>query len=371
MHPLRRKKVVLASVLKPLDDTRMYEKMALSLVQDGRFAVTVVGFGEMPNAASNVQLVGLGRFGRLSFQRAWAPLRVLLKCIQVKPDILIVNTHELLLVGAANRILFGCQIWYDLQENYYRNIRFGGAFPSVVRLPLALWVRAKEKLLAPLYTGFFPAEKGYLHEMDFFGGRAHVLENKVARSSLQPRKKRPVFTFLFSGTLAPSTGIFEAVQFVKTLRAHGAPVRLDVIGYAALPEVREQLQAAVSEAPFIILTGVDQLVPHSAIMGAIAQADAGIIAYPPSPHTVHSIPTKLYEYLGSQLPIVCVHHPVWSELVRTWQAGISIDFKQFDATTLWQQLQSDFYPTQPEKVFWEEEALKFIEALEANQQSQA
>jgi glycosyltransferase involved in cell wall biosynthesis len=364
MPPSSSKRVVLASVLKPVDDTRMVEKMAVSLTRDGRFAVTVIGYGKSENAMPGISIYGLGEFKRVSVARLLAPLQVLVKCYQVKPEILIVNTHELLVVGLANRILFGTEIWYDLQENYYRNIRFGGVFPRLVRTPLALFVRAKEKLLAPFFKGFFLAEKGYELELTFLGNRALVLENKVTRTTVIPRKKGAHFTFLFSGTLAESTGVFDAIRLVRAIRDQGAEVRLRIIGYAALQDVRERLMLASSTAPFVSLEGIDRLVPHRQIMAAIAEADAGIIAYPDSPHTTHSIPTKLYEYLGNQLPIVCVNHPAWCELIEKWQAGVCIDFKNFQASEVWQRLATGrFYPTPPTDVFWEDEEPRFIRAL--------
>lgn len=364
MHSPVKRRVMLASVLKPVDDTRMYEKMALTLLATGRFTLAVAGAGTTVPHTPEIQFFPLGRFARISAGRLLAPLKVLLACHQVKPQILIVNTHELLTVALISRILFGSEIWYDVQENYYRNIRFGGTFPPLVRGIIAGMVRAKERALAQFFSGFFLAEQGYQCEFTFFGSRAVILENKVSRRQLAPRRRGPVFTFLFSGTLAPATGVFEAIKLVKAVRAKGAPVHLRIIGFSAQPAVRQALRNACNPSDFITLEGVDSLVPHNRILEAIALADAGIISYPPSPHTENAIPTKLYEYLGNQLPIVCTRHPVWSALVDRWQAGISIDFDRYEADVVWQQISHhNFYPTPPVNVFWEDEAQRFLDAL--------
>lgn len=367
MPPAIRKRVVLAAILKPINDTRMYEKMALSLAQAGVYQVTVIGRGSAAANHAAVHFFSLGNFGRIGLARLVAPLKVLVKCLQVKPEILIVTTHELLIVALINRILFGTRIWYDIQENYYRNIRFGGAFPPVISEFLALFVRLKEKATAPFFQGFFLAETGYTRELNFVGRRAIVLENKVVRAPLPTRKKATEFTFLFSGTLAASTGVFSAIELVRRIRETGAAVRLLIIGYAAQTSIQHRLRAASDTLDFIALEGVHELVPHTRILEAIAEAHAGIVAYPDSPHTQSAIPTKLYEYLAHQLPIVCINHPTWSACITKWQAGLSIDFENYEPVEVWNQLRhAHFYPTPPTGVFWEDEEPKLLDALQAD-----
>ena len=87
------------------------------------------------------------------------------KTIQVQPELLIVNTHELLIVGILNRILFGTKIIYDIQENYWRNILLTNAFYKPLKPLLAGWVRLKEMSLLPFYHGALLAEKGYEREL--------------------------------------------------------------------------------------------------------------------------------------------------------------------------------------------------------------
>jgi hypothetical protein len=48
---------------------------------------------------------------------------------------------------------------YDLQENYYQNIRYTDTYPPVIRHLLASTVRSVERISAPLVDHFLLAEK--------------------------------------------------------------------------------------------------------------------------------------------------------------------------------------------------------------------
>src|ERR1044071_7031653 len=142
-------KIAIASVLKPADDVRAFEKMAMSLAAEGHDVYLIGMPTTTPVTPPKIHFRELTPFPRLGWRRVLAPLRVMKKIREVKPQLLIVNTHELLIVGLLNRILFGTRIVYDIQENYYRNILWTRVFPPWVRGPVASWVRLQERLLIP------------------------------------------------------------------------------------------------------------------------------------------------------------------------------------------------------------------------------
>jgi glycosyltransferase involved in cell wall biosynthesis len=297
----------------------------------------------------------------LSLARLFMPLKVLQLLLQVKPEALVINTHELLIVSLVNRILFGTKIVYDIQENYYRNLRHTNAFPPLIKLVLAAWVRFKEKLFAPAFHHFFLAEKGYEKEMDFFKDRYSIIENKavIPQGIFRGQKNTAGRQLLFSGTLADSTGVFEAIRLAKILHENDSKINLLIIGFCAQSEVRKQLQKEIMNSNFIRLIGGSELVPHSQILKAIADSDFGIIYYPPSPHTENSIPTKLYEYLAMRLPILLQNKSSWMHLVEPLQAGIIVDFKDPHPIEILTKMSSEFYKSTPQNVTWEDEAKRF------------
>ncbi|MEQ8425402.1 MAG: glycosyltransferase, partial [Cyclobacteriaceae bacterium] len=177
-----KRRIAIASVLKPIDDTRMFEKMGVTLAKTGQYDVYVIG--QLSNyipAHAGINFTGLSHVKRLSLSRLLIPVRTLSNLFKLKPEALIVNTHELLIVSLVIRILFGTRIVYDIRENYYRNIRFSEAFPSWQKFPVALWVRVKEKVTAPFFHHFILAENAYQTELNFIGRRFTILENRAIK----------------------------------------------------------------------------------------------------------------------------------------------------------------------------------------------
>jgi len=363
---MKKRRIVIASLLKPIDDTRMFEKMGVTLSETGDYEVFITGYpSSVKPVYPNIHFFALTSFKRISLGRLWAPLRIAQFIYQVKPDILMVNTHDLLIIGILNRIFFGTRIIYDIQENYFRNILYSEGFPKLLRPILASWVRVKEKVTAPFFHWFLLAEKGYENEFKFFKNRYTIIENKAIISPGHKISARSGYSqLLFSGTLAESTGVFEAIQLAVQLHHLNPSVRLNIIGYCSKVEVLNRIKLVIKDHSFVTLVGGDQLVPHQEIVNCIIKSDFGIISYPNSPHTENSIPTKLYEYFSYQLPIIIQEHPTWKELVSACHAGISIDFKNINGFDLAEKMKNGpFYTQTPKDTTWNKEAVKLLDAV--------
>ena len=367
MKNQQRKRIVLASILKPVNDTRMFEKLGVSLADSGAYKVTIIGYPSIQNVAHpNIHFIVHKSFKRISIGRLLAPLKVLKETLQVKPEAIIINTHELLIVAILNRIFFGTRICYDIQENYYRNLLHTKAFPSLLKPALAAWVRLKEKLLVPFFHWSFLAEKGYEKEMHFFGEKYTVIENKVIvpKDFKRPKKDSQFIRLLFSGTLAESTGIFQAIELTKKLHAQEERIQLQIIGYCAQTTTMNKIKDIIRGCDYIKLIGGDHLIPHPQIIEKIIEADFGIIYYPPSAHTKNSMPTKLYEYAGYQLPMLIQNYQPWVNFCSSFQGAIPIDFERAEATEILQKMNDNFYTAAPENVAWNDESIKFIHAIQ-------
>jgi hypothetical protein len=364
---MKKHRIVLASVLKPVDDTRMYEKLGRSLARHTTAEVFVIGY---PTSAimkdSAIQVIQLSPFNRIGIARLLVPLRIVKNWYQIKPDVIIVNTHELLITSVVFKLVFRCRIIYDVQENYGRNILWTDAFPLLLRSFLATWVRSKEWLTAPFFDLFFLAEKGFEQERNLFRKKKHILlANKSAlpdgfvRTGSANRSR-----LLFSGTLAPGTGVMEAIQLADQLHWVDPSIELQIIGYCALPSFLRQIRSAIANKPFIQLTGGDRLVPHDKIVEQIATSDFGVICYDLKPHVINKVPTKLYEYLHAQLPILLQDHPPWVQMCSNVQAAVVVDFTKLDARQVLNQIRHRaFYHSSPSGVAWTDEEPNLIAAL--------
>jgi len=366
MQEIKKRRIVLASVLKPVNDPRMSEKIGPSLAQ--RYEVHLIGQPGNNSSGAPVFAHPIGPFTRLSFARLFAPLKILRQILTLKPEVLIICTHELLVMAVVAKILIRCKVIYDVQENYWRNIYYGTTFPVFLRPFIAWYVRAKEMITMPVIDFYFLAESAYQFELGFAKPKNIVLENKLKKHGLTTERKiktTGTIHLLFTGTIAQTTGIFIAIRITTSLFQIDPTIRLKIIGYCPQQKTLDRLRNEIADKPFISLVGGETFVPHEQILSAIQMADFGIIAYPPNPSTAGSIPTKLFEYLGYQLPILLIEHPPWTTRCEPYPAAVPFDPENTDARKICNEMRTKaFFNTQPEDVYWESEETKLETVLQ-------
>jgi glycosyltransferase involved in cell wall biosynthesis len=361
---MRKRKVAIASVLKPVDDPRMFRKMAGTLAGSGQYEVTVFGFpGPTANGYPSVRVIPHAGFARIGLRRLLVPFHISIRCLRLKPDLLIINTHELMMMAVFLKVLLRLRIVYDIRENYRMNLLHTRSFPGIVRHVLAGWVRLKEEILTRWFDHFLLAEEVYRSELRFLRNReVTVIENKAIPISSATIDASPLLNFVFTGTLADSTGVFKAIEFVQRLHDTDGNLRLAIVGRCALGSDRTRLIRLAETNPWLTLQIQRDPVPHEQIEHAIAAADFGLICYPHSRHTVGRVPTKLFEYMAGGLPFLLEAGPAAKARARGYSGCIAVDdlntLAPAEALALAKGLKTRF-PRHPEAL-WAPEGQKLL-----------
>ena len=364
------KRILIASLLKPINDTRMYEKLGMSLSKLPQAQVHIAGY-QAPSPANipaNVFLHPIFHFKRLSAARVTAQASYYKLLNQLRPDLIIACTHELLLASYIYCRRQACKLVYDVQENYALNLASQDNYRPLLRQLLALGVGGVEQLVAPHIAHFLVAEQSYIQELPFLQRRFTLLENKYKRASTYITPPTPVqlgnrpLRLLYSGTIARIYGIFEAIALAEKLHQLEPQTTLTIIGYCADRETYEQLQQQTQAKTYITLIGGDRLVPHQRILQAVSESNVGLLPYQPHESTFRCIPTKLFEYAAHALPLLVQHNALWHAFLQQHQAGISIDYAAPDTRELVKQIRMvQFYqPGVPSGVFWSSEEEKLL-----------
>lgn len=375
---------MLASLLKPVDDPRMYEKFALSMGQTSKYEINIIGFSakNIPGQR-DIHFWPVFKFRRLSLQRLLSPLHYWKTLLKVKPELIILNSHDLLLVSCVYKIIFGCKLSYDVRENYKQNIIWSSGLPSFLRFPLAHGVRLKEQLCKRMIIHFFVAEKCYLNECSFITSSFSLLQNKAHKNppafpsplketsrSKMPTKqrhtaaKRPL-RLIYSGTIAESYGIFDCLELLEKWVRAGKEVNLTIIGYCPRQDTLAKVREMIREKPYIQLIGGEAPVPHPSILEALSEADYALISYRLNPSNEHCMPTRIWECLAIQLPMIMKKEHPWLGLLQEHKAGIALDYQHPPLEIPPYPDTSAFYPKAiPESFYWEYEEIKLLSVLE-------
>lgn len=352
-------KVVFASLLKPVDEPRMYEKLGRSLAQTYKYDVNIIGF-KSKNLPEDPLLTfwPIFNFRRISPGRLLAPIRFFKKLLQVKPKLIIASGTDLLLVSGLYKILFGCLIINDLQENYYRNIIWSHHQPSLLRKLRAAYVRWQELLIDRIIIQYTLAERTYLIECSFITKPTLVLENKACRPQegrLAKKEKGDSLQLVYTGTIAASYGIFDALLLADTIQKLIPATTLTLCGHCPSDSVHKKLLHKARTRPWLILQISSTPLPHTSILRALQQADFSLVAYQLNPANENCMPTRIWEALAWQTPMILRSEHPWISLVEQYQAGFAIDYLNPDPEVLLKKLLHTNYYTQPlpAEIYWE------------------
>ncbi|MCP2045104.1 glycosyltransferase [Pontibacter sp. HSC-36F09] len=369
------KRILLASLLKPINDTRLYEKLGMSLSKISGASIHLAGYSApIPaGAPDNLHFHPIFQFRRLSTGRLTAQRDYYRLLQHIRPQFVIVSTHELLLATLLYKARYkGVGIVYDIQENYSLNLRAQHNYSWPLKHLLALSIRTIEKMTASSIDHYLLAERSYAEELPFLGDRYTFIENKYKGSQKLPITAIPAglppagpLRLLYSGTIAEEYGVWEAIKLAKQLQVVRPEVKLTIIGYCANSYTLTKLEKACHQLPFVELIGGNKLVPHKDILQQIQESHIGLLPYRPNASTFRCIPTKLYEYMAHGLPILIQENPLWQGIVEGNDAGLAIDFSRLNAQELYPKLSTlNFYKQGiPDTIYWESEEEKLLQLI--------
>ena len=370
MSLLKAKKipVLIASTLKPIRDTRAYEKLALSLGETNKYRLNIIGFSsKKPKSTSQFRFFMAMRDYHSRWDRILAQWRFFRYLIFVRPKILICCTYEYLFMATWFKKVFHYRLVYDVQENYIANLDLNpNLTPSQIQKRISLIQKAESLTGIDLYL---LAERCYAQEMPdkkpFL-----VLENKfqgdiiptVPKSFLNHTK----FKFCLTGTLTPAYGIREGIDWFSRIREAFPESELLILGHVPLPEFLDQLSEFQKRIPGVKLSIGIEPIAHEAILSAIRSSDFVLAPYFLHPAIKEKYPTKLFECAALGIPILHTPNPIWEAFLNPFQGGFGIDFTKLDQAipTFQQAMSRTFFSTPvPEEVLWKSEKLQFQEAI--------
>ncbi|SHM86345.1 Glycosyltransferase involved in cell wall bisynthesis [Cyclobacterium lianum] len=365
--------IVLASILKPVDDSRMLFKLGFSLRETNKYDLNIIGFSskKMPDI-KNVRFIPIFSKSRTHPCRIIAPAKFLFHLFRIKPRIVLVCTYELLPAAVFAKYFLSFKLVYDMQENYLYNLEYNQTLSGTKKSLAKFLVRTIENWSGRAIDQYIFAEKCYAEEMPGIDNPT-VIENKANL----PQRQLPSFhlirphspRLLLTGTIARAYGISTAIKWFRGLREVLPEARLYISGHCPSSSYARQLEAETSRQPGIHLDLSPAPLAHSEVLREIGEADVLLLPYRLLPSIRNKIPTKLYEGIALQKPVLISRNEVWEDILKRYPAGMGVDFDDMAGISgIWEKFAGmEFYLRPPgDEVSWQSERtalLKLIDSL--------
>ncbi len=387
------KKITHLTVLNPAIHTRIFYKLALSQRELG-YSVSIIGQSATVGRfeQEGVQIISTGKFSRLSFKRIFAGFRIFRLASREKADAFCIHTPELLWVGLLLKGLTGAKLLYDMHEDYRATIRHGGQYARLIRRPLAAGLRLWERICMRWIDGLSYAEMSYENVLRAAEGKYVVLRNTFRGESreqrvesreqrVESREQRVerreaggeilltanshLPTMLYTGTLAADWGIWETISWWEKFNQI-RPLELKMAGFSFDKAFIQEIRTRIAATPFsdrFELIGGTEYVPHEQIVDLIRNCTFGTAFYQLKPHIIGKIPTKFYEYMAFDKPLLFTPEACWEAFDQKYQLGISLSGNENPAEIL-QRLDAWQAVHQPADYSWENDKWMMADWLE-------
>ena len=360
--------VVIASVLKPVDEPRMFDRMGVSLAQTNIYQVNIIGFKpkSLPES-SDINFHPLFSFKRLGLKRLFAPFKFFMKVKNIRPKILIIGTHELLTAGIIYKIFYPVKLIYDLRENYSLNIQYGKGFNVIFRNLIAMYVRLKESISKIFIDHYLLAEESYKEIFHIPASRVDLIRNKFSRPAdekLERFTSTQSLKIIYTGTIGEDYGIFEGIEFCKNLKVKRPELTFSIYGFCSNQKEFQKLKQTTKNLEWITIKGGDTPCPHTEILEGIKTHDFGLLPYRNLDYITSCFPSKIYEYLAYELPMIMSDQSSWVEYCNKYQGCIPLNFQNYNVEDAELLLHNKFYTTKPgNEIYWKSEENAFLSAI--------
>ena len=342
------------TVLNPALHSRIFYKWAKSQQRLGN-EVTIIGQSERTEEylVDHIRIIPINTFSRLSLKRVSLSLRYALILRKIGADALIIHSPELIPL-AALFLMLGKKVHYDVHEDYAETILYAQHYPKWLKKPMAWVIRKLEKRAAKHFHSISYAERSYENILGLPKKKYHIVRNTFAapEDDLDPLQIPFKEFMLYTGTLAEEWGLWESLSLWKQLNEH-REIALIIAGHTHHKAIPQKIQEFVDSSKLrslFKLIGGNSYVPYQHIIQLIKQAKFGTALYHPLPWIRHKIPTKFYEYMAFDVPLLYTATKEWEIFDQQYKLGIPLKGQAPDR--LFELLEQWEHQHSPESYSW-------------------
>ena len=227
---------------------------------------------------------------------------------------------ELIPVGALLKF-HGKHVVYDVHEDHSSDMSEKTWIPALLRIPVALSVRACELLFTMIFDRVIVATPSIARK--FPAAKTRLVQNfpwmhEFGCTNGVPYEQREPLA-VYVGGLADARGLREMRHAVE-LAAKETRIKLLTAG-----KVRRGAKAEFERDPESRLVEHKGQLDRTRVGELLARARIGLVLLHPTRNYMNAQPNKLFEYMSAGLPVVASDFPLWRAIIDSAQCGLLAD----------------------------------------------
>jgi len=285
--------------------------------------VTVVGQPPGPRDRGDIEfklidVPAVSRWRR-PWVNGWAAMAL---ARSTAPDV--VHFHDPELIPFALMLKSqGCAVIYDVHEDLEADIHSKTWIPSLLRPAVSRGAEVLERFAGPRFDAIVAATPAIADRFRRYSTRVSVVRNSVRlgefiEPTLETKRRRQA---VYVGRISFDRGLVEMVEGCAAVQ-----LPLVLAGGIGADEAA-WLGKTSSNVQYLGKIG------RAEIANLLNESLIGLSLLLPEPNYLHSLPTKLFEYMAAGLPVITSDLPKSKQIVETAGCGFSISLDNPKALT--------------------------------------
>lgn len=295
----------------PIDDSRIFHKEARSLKRAGH-DVTLVAHHAQNEIREGIEIISLRQIN--SNLKRFNDLSKMYKIARdLNTDFYHFHDPGLLPVGATLAVRTDAKVIYDCHEQYDISFQDYDFPPDAFN---------------PFFEHIFPhIQSGFCQPLDAVIAATEWIQDdfeQLGHDSVQLVRNFPItesveadateinrthdFILVYVGGLTLTRGVHRMVEVLKLLRDAGVDTGLWLLGPFNNVDTETRVKNYVQNHGLTDAVRFFGRVEHSRVFSYLAAADVGLALLDPGPYE-YGVPTKMFEYMYSQIPVVASDTP--------------------------------------------------------------
>ncbi|ALK96696.1 glycosyl transferase [Massilia sp. WF1] len=303
----------------PRNDTRIFIKQCRSLAAHGYDVTLVVADDKGDEVREGVTIADVGRLpGR--FRRIFTTTRrVADKAAALDADLYHLHDPELIPAGLRLKRM-GKKVIFDSHEDVPRQLLSKPYLGPVSGRVLSNAFAMFERYACARFDGIIAATPFIRNKFLKINRNTVDVNNFPMAGELDSaapwENKRHEVCYV--GGIGAVRGIREVVRAGEFLQSDA---RLNLVGTFSEAAVEAEVKAGpgwarVNACGFLDRQGVRDVLQRSL---------AGVVTFLPLPNHLDSLPTKMFEYMSSGIPVIASDFPLWREIIEGNRCGMCVD----------------------------------------------
>jgi glycosyltransferase involved in cell wall biosynthesis len=269
-----------------------------------------------------VRIIGLPRIAR-RYERPRVWWHVAAEVRRLKPDIVHFHDPELLLVIPFLR---PATLVYDCQEATAETMLVRRWIPRLLRYPVSRLVATLEPMLARGVDAVVVTEDSHVDRFREGGKPIVLLYNYPLLSCLDLMRCSDGKTVIHVGVLSEGRGSLTMIEAMARVTRRMPGARLLLVGPFDSPADEVEVLTLIDDYELENAVQVVGWVPFTDVPKWLARADVGLVPW----HTKEKlrpriIPTKMFEYMGSRLPVVASNRATIKRFMDGLDCGLLVE----------------------------------------------